>query len=185
MDPGFRREEDMQKTLIILRHGKAEPARGSQEDHERPLAERGVRDARRMGEYLAEQGIRPDKILCSAAARTKETLDHLLSGLGIGDAGLGKRVEISDALYLATDSQLLKIIAAQPESLPSLMLIGHNPGMHELCVRLAAEGDRKDLSQLAAAFPTCALAQFTLNAWQDKRGALKRFVTPKTLPDSL
>lgn len=168
------------KTLILLRHGKAEPAKGEQEDHERPLADRGFRDSERMGEWLAAQGIRPDKILCSTSQRTRQTFDKF-------QEGYGKRLPVAyeSALYLATDSQLLKIIAAQPDSLNSLMLIGHNPGMHELALKLATEGDEKHIRQLAMKFPTGALAWFALNGhWEiavKAGGTLQEFVSPKTL----
>lgn len=168
----------MKKTLIILRHGKAETAKPAQEDHERILAERGIKAAKRMGRYLKEENLVPQKVMCSSATRTVETLMKL-------EAGYREPlpVEYSDKLYMATENQLLQIVAAQPDTVNSLMLIGHNPGMHELAVRLSSDGDKKDLEQVRAAFPTCALAIVELKNWQDKRGELKLFVTPKTLPE--
>ncbi len=167
-----------QKTLIILRHGKAESARPGQEDHDRILAERGVKAAKRMGGYLKEKGLFPEKVLCSTATRTVETLMKLEEGYR-----QPLPVEYSDKIYMATENQLLSIIAVQSDEIKSLMIVGHNSGLHELAARVSGEGDKKDLEQVRAAFPTCALAVIELKSWQDKQGELKIFVTPKTLPE--
>ena len=94
-------------------------------------------------------------------------------------------IEFSDALYNASAGQLLQIIITQPEELNSLMIIGHNPGLHELAFHLSRGGERDRQRQLAAAFPTCALAVINLDKWSDASGVLQLFVTPKELPDSL
>lgn len=171
----------MQKTLIILRHGKAEPARGGQEDHERPLAERGIKEAMLMGGYMAEHGILPQRILCSTSMRTRQTYEGVQAA-----HGRLPPAEYEDAVYMASERQLLQALAKTPELVESVMLIGHNPGLHQLCIRLAAHGDAANLRKLAAAFPTCTLAvfEFPAGAWRDiltARGALRSLAIPAEL----
>jgi phosphohistidine phosphatase len=165
----------MKKTLYILRHAKTEPLASGQEDHERRLAPRGQKDAARLSDYLAEKNIRPDKILYSTATRVKETL----APLGLLEA----HGEMLDKLYLASSNELLSMIAETPESAHSLMLIGHNPGLHELCLKLAKDGDSAARTRLTTSFPTCAMATITINGtWQDIAHApvkLADFITPK------
>jgi len=167
----------MQKTLYILRHAKAETASAGQDDHERRLTQRGVEEACRMGEYLVSQGIAPDKILCSTSVRTQETLQYLFPSPLVG-RGL---IEYTDKLYLASANEMIALLAAIPESINSLMLIAHNPGLHQLCLRLAAAGEQALLDRLAAKFSTCALAAIAFDgvAWRNMsraHGTLTMFI---------
>src|SRR5581483_8000810 len=100
--------------LYILRHAKAEPLSSGQEDHDRRLMARGVRDAERLGQYLAAQGIRPDHVLCSTAARARETL----ASLQVPEA---KCRIITEKMYLASANEMIGLIAGVPESARSLM----------------------------------------------------------------
>jgi phosphohistidine phosphatase len=172
----------MQKILIILRHGKAEVAKSGQDDHERPLAERGKVETDRMGAYAAAHSIHPQKILCSTAVRTRGTLKCFLDGKN----GPVPEVEYVDKIYNASENQLLQAIASQPENVETLMVIGHNPGLHQLALRFALKGEPAMISQIVAEFPTCALARIDLGAiaWRDVRksqGMLSLFVTPKLI----
>lgn len=171
----------MKKTLIILRHGKADPARGGQEDHERPLAERGVREAMLMGGYMAKHGVLPQRTLCSTSMRTRQTYEGVQAA-----HGRLPPAEYEDAIYMASERQLLQVLAKTPEPVESVMVIGHNPGLHQLCIRLAAHGDAASLRKLAAAFPTCTLAvfEFPAGAWRNiltARGTLQSLVIPAEL----
>lgn len=164
----------MQKTLILLRHAKAE---AGQDDHARPLAERGVEEAKRMGAFMREQDIVPQKILCSTATRTRQTLEYSL---------LDADVEFSKTTYNASENQHLKNIAAQSDDIQSLMIIAHNPGLHQLALRLSREGDSALIRQMAQEFPPASLVVIDLGdiSWSDiptARGTLKTFITPKTL----
>lgn len=171
----------MQKILYILRHAKAQEGGGGQEDHERELNERGIRAARHMGKYLAKHKIWPDKVLCSTARRTTETL------LKIEEAYLEHLpVEYTDKMYLASANGMLTLIAGMPEEAGKIMLIGHNPGLHQLVLKLAQSGGEKSLERLAEKFPTCAFAEINLGNihWRDigkARGELVQLITPKDL----
>ncbi len=165
----------MQKTLYILRHAKAEAALSGQDDHARALEAQGVAEAGALGEYLAKRKISPDAVICSTSARTRQTLELL--GLQAGN------VAYDDKLYLASAKQLVQVVAGLPEGAASVMLVGHNPGLHSLCLMLAGEGKPHLISQMATAFPPCAMATITFNAgsWNDAapgEGTLADFVVP-------
>jgi phosphohistidine phosphatase len=150
------------KRLYLMRHAKSSWKKDSLHDRERPLSGRGRRAAKRMAEHLRAEGIEPDLVLCSSAARTRETLDYLRPELR--DAVL----EIEDGLYGASASDLLDRLRGLPEELGSAMLIGHNPGLERLALDLAGEGEL--LPDLTRKFPTAALAVLDLPA--DEWGAL-------------
>jgi phosphohistidine phosphatase len=162
------------KTLYILRHGKAAPE-DRDGDAARPLAKRGRKAAAAMGEYLATLRPPPRLVLCSTALRTRETFD------GLGPA-LRPRPEVvyEEALYLTSAPRLLERLQRLPESAESVLLIGHNPGLHQLVGTLAS-----DSGAFADGFPTAALAMFRIaGAWDGLRAHQARLVAYKT-PKSL
>lgn len=168
------------KTLYILRHAKAAPD-GREGDSSRPLMKRGRKAAAAMGEYLAGLEPPPGLVLCSTSRRTRETLDEVLSAFD-GEPQL----LFEDGLYLASASVLLDRLRRLPEQAASVLLIGHNPGLHQLASSLASKA-----SELADSFPTAALAILRIpGAWSGLRphqAKLVDFKTPKALsrdPDS-
>jgi phosphohistidine phosphatase len=168
----------MKKTLIILRHAKAE---AGQDDHERPLAARGVDEAERMGTYMATKNIVPQKILCSTSKRTRQTYDRIKTAHPKLPAAT-----YDDKTYNASENQHLQNIASQLENISSLMIIAHNPGLHQLALRLSREGDHAALRHMAQEFPPASLVVIDLDDifWRDiksARGELVTFVTPKTV----
>lgn len=146
--------------LILMRHAKAEPASPSGRDRDRPLSEGGRADARAMGRLLAARGLKPDRALVSPATRTRQTWDGLHDSLGDVD------VEIVEALYEAEPETLRRHIDAEAEYAGCLILIGHNPGIHQLAVDLLVEGAAAPsaLDRLAAGFPTGMAAVFAVDA---------------------
>jgi phosphohistidine phosphatase len=136
-----------------------------------------------MRQAMRDLGLAPDVVLVSTARRTMETLDALEPW---DDAPL---VEPMDSLYLANPMQLLGALHSIAETVRSVLLIGHNPGMHDLALSLAgpraiAAGGENERA-LAAGFPTGALAEFVVaGSWWDLReggGRLVRFLTPRML----
>ena len=162
------------KTLYILRHAKAAPE-DREGDAERPLMKRGRKAAAAMGEYLAGLAPAPALVLCSTSLRTRETLDQILPELDTKPQTL-----FEDGLYLASASRLLDRLQRLPEQAASVLLIGHNPGLHQLAASLASEA-----GALAEGFPTAALAVLRIpgrwSALRPHQATLIDFKTPKLL----
>jgi phosphohistidine phosphatase len=166
-------------TLYLLRHAKSSWADPSLPDPERPLAPRGRRDAKRIAKHLVRLGIEPELVLCSAAERTRQTLELVRPAID----GTSK-VRLEAELYGASSDELLGRLRAVPEAVASVMLIGHNPGLQDLALVLASDG--AELGRLRAKFPTAALATLTLpkTSWSRLSQAdalLAAYVVPKQL----
>ena len=135
------------RRLYVLRHAKSSWDDPGERDHDRPLAPRGRRAVKLLARYVAENQIRPDLILCSTARRAIETLD--------GVDPPGQRV-IDGALYGAGHDQLIERLCGVPEGSASVMVVGHNPALQMLVLRLARAGE--GLDDIRRKFPTGALA---------------------------
>lgn len=168
--------------LILLRHAKSSWDDANQPDKDRPLNQRGRAAAARMRSAMRDLGLCPDLVLVSSARRTRETLEALEPW---PDTPL---VEVMDALYLATAGQLMDAIRDVAETTRSVLVIGHNPGMHDLALTLVANPEAPAARDLAAGFPTAALAEFVISGpWSrlmPSGGRLTRFLAPKTLSGS-
>ncbi len=166
-------------TLYLLRHAKSSWSDPTLPDHERPLAQRGRRDAKRIGKHLVRLGIEPELVLCSSARRARETLEGIRPALGTTST-----VKVDPDLYGASSDKLLEQIRGVPEGVTSLMLIGHNPGLQDLALALALPGPQ--LARLEVKFPTAALATLSLAkaSWRELSGddaELAAYVVPKEL----
>ena len=144
------------RTVILLRHGKSSWSDSTLADIDRPLAPRGERASRRIAKYIRRKKIRPALVLCSPSLRTRQTLEAIESSLGKSYS-----VELVPQLYAASERELLERLHALPESVNSVMLIGHNPGLQNLALVLASHGD---LPQLEAKFPTGVLATLVVHS---------------------
>ncbi len=172
-------------TLLLLRHAKSNWDNPALADYDRPLAKRGRKAAPRMGAEIAALGLRPDIILCSSAARTRETLALVLPELGAPPP----ETIYDDAVYMAAPSDLLgsvRSLATRNPAPQNAMIVGHNPGMEELAELLVSGGDEHSIELMDEKFPTCALAVFTFDVkgWADVApgtGTLTRFLTPAQL----
>lgn len=164
--------------LLLLRHAKAEKAREDESDHDRALSERGRHAARGMRERMRAMGIEPDVVLVSSARRTRETLDLVTAWQELSN------VDVLDALYMAGAQRMIDLLRAQRETARSLLLVGHNPGLHELAVLLArnAEPANPAAQRLAEGFPTGRLAEYlVLTPWPQlaaRSVRLQRVVDP-------
>ncbi|HOZ23349.1 MAG TPA: histidine phosphatase family protein [Thermomonas sp.] len=112
------------RELILLRHAHAESATAGQDDIARPLSATGLAEARAAGDWLREHGLRPDRVLCSTATRTRDTLAAL------GDIG-GAEVHEDAAIYDASPGTLVALADANRDA-ERLLLVGHNPGLEQL-----------------------------------------------------
>lgn len=173
------------KRLLLLRHAKSDWADGGLDDFDRPLAPRGEAAAPVMGRYLKSRKLIPDLVLCSAAKRTRQTWDLVAPELKTAP-----EVRFRRGLYLAPPGRMLDALRKAPAAVKTLMLIGHNPGMAGLALRLAGGGRKKALAALAEKFPTTALAviDFDVADWDsvaDGAGRLTAFVRPRDLTKDL
>lgn len=170
------------KTVLLLRHGKSGWSDGSLEDHDRPLAARGVSAARAIGRLLLDRAWEPEVILCSSARRTQETLAELGNGFGPGLA-VGN---IESGLYLASADALIDRARSLPSAAASALIIGHNDGIHVCAQKLVGQGAVADIAKLANGFPTAGLAviEFDVEHWSDLReggGRLVGLVFPREI----
>ena len=145
-----------QRTLMLLRHSKAEQAQGKP-DHERGLAQRGRSDARAVGRWLSDlsQGEAVDLVLCSTSERTRQTLDGLCAG-----GALVRESRFDERIYNASAASLLGVLLEVPDSVNNVLLIGHAPGIPMLAMALAigGTGSTDAIERLSQGFPTSSLA---------------------------
>ena len=166
--------------LILLRHGKAVRGAAEVSDHDRALTADGRRTVAAMGAAMRRAGLIPDVILVSAALRTQQTLDALEPWED------RPNIETMPGLYMAGALQIRDILRDLPETVRSVLVIGHNPGIQELAQNLAGEAGsdpaRPALARLANEYPTAALAEFLITTPWHKIGAagaaLERFLLP-------
>ena len=144
--------------LILLRHGKAESASSSGEDFERALTDRGRRDSALMGRVLSDRGLTPDLALVSTARRARETWAEAAFAFPAA------RVQSLRPLYLASAQQIDQSIAANRDEAQVLILVGHNPGLHEFCLAHMRGPASVARNQMIENFPTAAAAVFSLAA---------------------
>ena len=169
------------RRLLLFRHAKAERSEPGMEDRSRKLIERGRKDAARIGAYMASHALVPDRALISPSARTQETWKF--AAAAIRSAPAGASVE---RLYDATPHAILAAIKETPASAHTLLVVGHNPGLHELALMLVASGDIEIREQLREKLPTAGLIiiDFAFDEWSKvhpRSGRLERFITPKLL----
>jgi phosphohistidine phosphatase len=171
------------RTLYLLRHAKSDRGDTDLSDIDRPLAPRGRRDAPAMAAFMRERDYRPDLILCSPSARTRETLALLQPALGSD-----LRTEFDRKLYLGSPDVLLRRLRDVDETIASVLVIGHNPGLERLAAALAPRGDRRALARMREKFPTCGLAVIHLHIdrWEQTdlgAGTLTDFMVPAGLDE--
>jgi phosphohistidine phosphatase len=169
-------------TLSLLRHAKSSWADPELDDHDRPLAKRGVKAIPALAKYFRQERLRPGLALCSDAMRTRATLALLLAEIGPP----APRILYDERLYLAAPETMLQVLEQLNPDESHVLLVGHNPGLHALALELVGEADRKMLAQLAREFPTGALAVLTFAAgsWKEitrATGHLDHFTTPRRL----
>lgn len=122
----------MSRQLTLLRHAKSSWDSAELADIERPLNDRGKRDAPTMGQRLRRRGARPSLIITSPAVRARRTAKIIAREIGYPV----EFIQREDQLYLATPDQILEILGRQDNSFRDILLCGHNPGLTELANRL-------------------------------------------------
>lgn len=168
--------------IFLMRHAKSSWENSSLDDYHRPLNKRGKKAAPLMAEWMIDNGYsKPDLLLCSSARRCKDTYKLMRA------EGLNPKQRIyMQSLYLASSAELVELIKASDKTARSLMIIGHNPGLHILAKALISSGKDGVSGAFGEKFPTAALVhiQFDVIDWTDvapDKGTLYRYVTPKQI----
>lgn len=143
------------KTLLIMRHGKSSWDNPGLADHDRPLNQRGKRDAPRMGRLLRHEGLVPDLILSSTARRALTTAEAVAE-----TSGYDEMIEVSQEFYPGDPDSYLTVLQLVGDDVERLLIIGHNPGLEEFLEGLTGRWER---------LPTAAIAQVSLPVghWRD------------------
>jgi phosphohistidine phosphatase len=161
--------------LTLIRHAKADAARAGQEDWDRPLDARGMRDAPEMAQRLKAATRKPDKVLASPAVRALTTATIMARELGVS----ASKVLQDDRLYLASPKAMLSVVHELGGTVRHLAVVGHNPGITEFADQLSAERSIDNM-------PTCAIyrLEFDIERWSELAwgtGVNAEFDYPKKL----
>ncbi|MBR1282627.1 histidine phosphatase family protein [Bradyrhizobium sp. AUGA SZCCT0177] len=176
------------RRLMLLRHAKTEHDAPSGQDQDRRLDDRGRLDAAAIGGWIGRHLPLPDMVLISTAVRTQQTWEIVREAMQDAAKDFAPpQAEFLAELYGADPTHLLQIIRMAEATDPKrLMVIGHNPGMHELALALSGSGDAAAKKALNDNLPTSGLAilDFAIEDWNEvafRRGNLVRFTSPKLL----
>lgn len=166
--------------LLILRHAKSDWNTDAPTDFDRPLNKRGKKDAPRVGRWLKKQGLMPDRVISSPARRAKMTVKRVCREIGFDE----QAIVWDERIYGARLITLLDVLRDTPETVKTLLLVGHNPGLEDLLQCLG--GDGTGVPADGKLLPTAALAQLELpEGWQrlePGKAHLLTIVRPKSLP---
>ncbi len=153
------------KTLTLLRHSKAgQTNKNISDDHDRQLTAKGLELCEKLAAYMQEKDYLPQHVICSTAVRTRATAEQLFSHWGKTPS-----IDYVSSLYLATQSDILEVIQSISNSKKDVMLIGHNPGLHQCALHIAGEGDRVMYRHMKNLFPPASFARYECpqGRWED------------------
>ncbi len=169
-------------TLYLLRHGNAGFGGPGQQDRERALNPAGRQATTLVGRYLARLPARLDRVLCSAAERTRQTW-----ALVAAELDNPPEAEFDEALYLCSGAALRQLVGELPETAESVMIIGHNPGLHETALFYSGAGGGDVIGQLLLDFPPAGLVALEFDqpwaAASQQAGHLQFVISPKDLTE--
>jgi len=139
---------------LILRHAKSSWDDPAVPDHDRPLTDRGKKDAKRIGQLLTELSLVPDLIVCSTAKRARKTANKVAKACGYGGP-----IEVNPRLYEAYPGHFIEVLREVDDEHATVLVVAHNPGLEELLRYLTGQNE---------SLPTATLAQLTLDIdrWQ-------------------
>ena len=165
---------------MLLRHAKTERAQPGERDRDRELTARGRADAPLIGAYMVRHGLAPDLALVSPAERAQQTWTLVAASFG-----QRPKTVTDERIYNASADKLMTVLS-EPRSAHSLLLVGHNPGLHDLAVELIASGDVEARERVAEKLPTSGLVVIDLafDDWQllhPHAGRLERFISPRLI----
>lgn len=168
------------KRLTLLRHAKSSWNQQDLDDFDRPLNDRGRKAAHRMGRELKRRGMKFDLVLASPAKRVRETIEGVAEKFDEFD----REVRFEPSIYLADSRTLIDLVRALPDAIEAPILIGHNPGMEQVILKLAKDGDLR--RRVSEGYPTAALAvmAFDVDEWASigaGNGDLVELILPREL----
>lgn len=173
------------KHLVVLRHAKSSWADNTVPDHDRPLNARGRWAAPRVARALSERGCAPDLAWCSTAARTRQTWELMAPCFERASPEKAATVRFLPELYLATRETLLELAGAAAPEAETLMVLGHNPGVHSLACTLARTGEPEEMALLRQKMPTGTAVVVDLDGdrWDQvsEGGSLAHLILPRRL----
>jgi phosphohistidine phosphatase len=169
------------KTVLLLRHAKSDRTDASQVDFDRPLAKRGLADAPRMGEVLADFQLIPDKIISSPARRAKQTAELVAKACGYKES-----IDWQDSFYSGGSEDLISALRHLPETVERAMLVGHNPIMEETVTGLLVGAKIQEQAKFIIQMPTSALVclELEISDWvalQPGQAILRWFLIPRLI----
>ena len=153
----------MSKTLVLIRHAKTQQQASGQRDYDRELTARGEHDAPMMGKRLRQAGLVPDRILSSTARRAEQTARLIAEALAVDD------ISWHENLYSSSPATMQEILYSLDDSIDTVFLVAHNPGISEFATELAGGLIHTDM-------PTCGVAGFRIETerWAELPQAKKR-----------
>jgi phosphohistidine phosphatase len=162
----------MSRELLILRHAKSSWDSGARTDFQRPLAPRGLRDAPRVGAFLARQGLKPDFVVSSPAERARETVVAALRAFGMGTDD----IHWDTRIYHASPHALVEVLSESPDDARRVLIAGHNPGLEYLLLHLCGPG--LTIPDDGKLMPTAAVAHLEIAVpWRDLGRATARLLS--------
>jgi len=168
------------RRLMLLRHAKTERAEPGTRDRDRKLTKRGRADAPVIGAYMAHHGLVPDLALVSPVTRAQETWALIAPAFA-----KTPRVMRDERIYNVSPERLISVIG-ETRGARSLLVVGHNPSLHDVAVQLIAAGDVEAREHVSEKLPTSGLVviDFSIDDWSklhSRSGRLEHFVTPRLL----
>jgi phosphohistidine phosphatase len=171
------------RRLLLLRHAKTERPEPGERDRDRKLTTRGRADAPVIGAYLVRHRLTPDLALVSPVTRAAETWTLVAACFA-----KAPRAADNERIYNASPATLVSLIREAREA-RTLLVVGHNPGLHDLAVQLIASGDVEARERVKEKLPTCGLVviDFPFDEWSRlhaNAGRLERFVSPRLIAEA-
>src|SRR5262245_33348603 len=172
------------RRLMLLRHAKSDRGAPGVRDHDRTLNARGREAAPRIGDYMATHSLVPDLVICSTAARARETWDLVAASFRSPP-----KLILDERIYQNDARVLLDLVKTAPSGSKALLLVGHNPSFQTFADLVVASGHGDARQRLREKFPTAALAviDFAIDEWRrvhPHSGRLDRLITPRLLETS-
>jgi phosphohistidine phosphatase len=147
------------KRIYLLRHAESANPQGIS-DHDRPLNANGKCMCKIMNNYILQNKILPDLVLCSDAVRTLDTAKAVFAGLSV-------EISPNKKLYNASLGEIVREIGKVPCNINSIMVVGHNPAIQQLAAMLAMPADKPLLKEIRVEYPPCTFVayQVDINKW--------------------